>query len=180
MTFVNYTPFPTVPRILGSRHYIFVFYPWNLDNRCYPKWTEAGNFPQTITGSRPTSRKQHSRSVQQVKRLFLFPRISEIRIKPAAKTPPLPAKPFRIASWNVRTLYEAAQYFYISTTIQANFYLTDTLSKLAYHHRSGAIRAEGANYATSLRRRRPKQQRCISVRRRRELCAPTATKAHRV
>ena len=30
--YVNDTRFPTAPRILGSRHYIFVFLPWTLDN----------------------------------------------------------------------------------------------------------------------------------------------------
>ena len=32
VTYVNDTRFPTAPRILGSRHYIFVFLPWTLDN----------------------------------------------------------------------------------------------------------------------------------------------------
>ena len=31
-TYVNDAHFPTAPRILGSRYYIFVFLPWTLDN----------------------------------------------------------------------------------------------------------------------------------------------------
>ena len=33
----------------------------------------------------------------------------EIRKDPAAQTPPMPANPLRVASWNVRTLYEAGK-----------------------------------------------------------------------
>ena len=34
VTHVNYTLFPTAPRILGSRHNFFccIFLPWTLDN----------------------------------------------------------------------------------------------------------------------------------------------------
>ena len=31
VTYVNDTRFPTAPRILGSRHYFFVFLPWTSD-----------------------------------------------------------------------------------------------------------------------------------------------------
>ena len=45
VTFVNYMLFPTAPIVIGSHHYIFVFF--YLNNRCCLKWTEASTFPQT-------------------------------------------------------------------------------------------------------------------------------------
>ena len=39
---VNYTPFPKTPRILGSRHYIFVFFTLDSWQQiCCPKWTDG-------------------------------------------------------------------------------------------------------------------------------------------
>ena len=44
----------------------------------------------------------------------------EIRKEPAAQTPPLPAKPLRIASWNVRTLYEAGKTSELTNEMKRN------------------------------------------------------------
>ena len=39
--------FLTAPRILGSRHYIFVLFTLDSDNRCCPTCTESSTFLQT-------------------------------------------------------------------------------------------------------------------------------------
>ena len=44
----------------------------------------------------------------------------EIRKEPAARTPPLPAKPLMIASWNVHTLYEAGQSSELANEMKRN------------------------------------------------------------
>ena len=44
----------------------------------------------------------------------------EIRKEPAAQTPPLPPKPLRIASWNVRTLYEAGKSSELTNEMKRN------------------------------------------------------------
>ena len=74
----------------------------------------------------------------------------EIRKEPAAQTPPLPAKPLRIASWNVRTLYEAGKTSELTNEMKRNkldiilgvceTHLTDSLKKSITWNRGNHVK----------------------------------------